>query len=747
MPPRRDRTNFAILLTILAASLALSGLVAVLTVLPAQQLVQTLSEQGVIAQRQLTTAAARQAEAAFNSLANDLLSLIQKPDVQSTTQSSRPGALRAFAMLGSVRGNVIHSIVRVDADGVPMYGWPDAVNQTVVRGERLDWSINDDLINQIIARGGVQFVRRATANFQKFVYLMVSPVQVGLNLTEALVFELDLSTYFQDAFKALPASENTQIWVVAPQVPVLVVYQRKAEMPWATDGLDELTERLFINRDYYYKPGAPSAERDTAALPIFSAFTQRQGDSPSLIVVTNRLVAEGQAEIFATRNRLFVFGLVVVALISLAAVAVARLITSNMDRRRVEEQRRTTARTLLEISRALNSSLDLTTVLNRILEKLADLLPYDSASVALLDDDADEPSLHIAALAGNSSFDLKPVLLAHLRGANEAVSTGKPVIINDVRADPRWNVTPGHDQITAWMGVPLRIRAQTVGVLNINSLTVGRFKPQDSELAEAFADQACVAIENARAHETMKHQFESELETARAIQTSLLPSEVPPVPNIEIAAQSLPARHVSGDYYQYIVLPDGKLGIAVGDVSGKGIPAALLMAVITTALREEILRHPLPADLLNALNADLLVRMQQNHMNSALTVALFDPHTRALEIANGGMIQPYLRTENGWEFVQIGGYPLGASARSVYQGTCLAFVPGTLLLFISDGVVEAQNHTGEMFGFERLEALLNSLPATVSSQQLVTVIFAAVKQYLNGIEAQDDITVVALRAS
>ncbi len=746
MPPRRDRTNFAILLTILAASLALSGLVAILTILPAQQLVQTLSDQGVIAQRQLTTAAARQAEAAFNSLANDLLSLIQKPDVQSTTQSSRPGALKAFAALGATRGNVLRSIVRVDTGGMPMYGWPDAVNQTIARGERLDWSINDDLINQIIARGGVQFVRRATANFQKFVYLMVSPVQVGLNLTEALVFELDLSTYFQDAFKALPASESTQIWVVAPQVPVLVVYQRKPDMPWATDGLDELTERLFINRDYYYKSGAPNADRDTAAIPIFSAFTQRQGDSPSLIVVTDRLVSEGQTEIFATRNRLFVFGLAVVGFISIAAVVVARSVTSNMDRRRIEEQRRTTARTLLEISRTLNSSLDLTTVLNRILEKLAELLPYDSASVALLDDDLEDPYLRIAVLAGDAGFDLTPLPLAQLRGASEAVSTGKPVIINNVRTDPRWNVTPGHDQIIAWMGVPLRIRAQTVGVLNINSKMAGHFKPQDSELAEAFADQACVAIENARAHETMKHQFETELETARAIQTSLLPSEVPPIANIEIAAHSLPARHVSGDYYQYLVLPDGRLGIAVGDVSGKGIPAALLMAVITTALREEILRNPLPADLLNALNADLLVRMQQNHMNSALTVALFDPISRALEIANGGMIQPYLRTENGWEFVQIGGYPLGASARSAYQGTCLSFVPGTLLLFISDGVVEAQNHAGEMFGFERLETLLNGLPVMVSSQQLVDSILGAVKQYLNGIEAQDDITVVALRA-
>jgi len=117
-----------------------------------------------------------------------------------------------------------------------------------------------------------------------------------------------------------------------------------------------------------------------------------------------------------------------------------------------------------------------------------------------------------------------------------------------------------------------------------------RFHLDDIDLAEAFADQASVALENARAHGYEVHTYEAELETARAIQSSLLPHEEPPIPQVQMAARTIAARQVSGDYYQYYLLPDGKIGIAVGDVSGKGTPAALLMAVITTSMREEILQ-------------------------------------------------------------------------------------------------------------------------------------------------------------
>jgi serine phosphatase RsbU (regulator of sigma subunit) len=213
-----------------------------------------------------------------------------------------------------------------------------------------------------------------------------------------------------------------------------------------------------------------------------------------------------------------------------------------------------------------------------------------------------------------------------------------------------------------------------------------------------------------------------------------------------MAARAIPARHVSGDYHQYYVLPDGRLGIAVGDVSGKGIPAALLMAVITTALRDEILREQSPAALLNELNGRLLPRMQQNNMNSALLMSIYNPITRHMEIANAGMVQPYVRNGKGWEFVPVGGYPLGASSRMSYAAKTVTLAPGSMLLFVTDGVIECQNATQELFGFERFEALLSGLPATTTAEQVVDTILDAVHQHLGDIEPQDDITIVAVRS-
>src|SRR5262249_29946698 len=150
-------------------------------------------------------------------------------------------------------------------------------------------------------------------------------------------------------------------------------------------------------------------------------------------------------------------------------------------------------------------------------------------------------------------------------------------------------------------------------------------------------------------------------------------------------------------------LADGRFGVAVGDVSGKGMPAALLMAVTTTAMRDEIGRTTSAGPLLNELNTRLVPRMKQNNMNSALLMTIFDPTTRQVEIANAGMLQPYVIMDRQFQEVQVSGYPLGASERGAYSARTLPLVSGALLLFITDGVTECQNKDGEFFGYERLE--------------------------------------------
>jgi serine phosphatase RsbU (regulator of sigma subunit) len=750
--PWQERPTQIVIGAVIVGALILVALVGALTILPAQQITQQLAEQNAVAQEQVTTAAARQAEAFFNGLGNELLALIQHSEILSTTRSTRDAALKLLNESGTARAGVIKSIVRLDDQGNPVYAWPPEVNAQIANGQKLQWSLADRM-TQIVGTGGVQFFRRSSGDVQqtKYIYLLVTPIVVSANSTEALAFELDLGKYFEEGFKSLRVSDQTQVWVISPQLPTQVIYERLPALSWKTYGLDEINDTFFQKKNTtYYVKESPADDRNLGAVPAYSGFTQTRGRTPSLVVVTSRVVSEGQSAIFATVNRLFLAGLGVVMLILFAGLLIGRFVITSANRRRQEDQRRSTIRTLLEMSRALNSSLDLPVVLNKILDELAELLPYDSASVVLLDyeTDPDAPTVRTAAARGAGSEDEigQVTDLKKVRGTREVVRSGKPVVINDTKTDPRWNPMASSATIEAWMGVPLRLRDQAVGVLNLNSNLKNRFGTDDQELVEAFADQACVAIENARAHEMQIKQYETELETAHAIQTSLLPSEVPPISGLEIYSESLPARHVSGDYYQYLPLPDGKLGVAVGDVSGKGIPAALLMAVITTALREEVLRHKSPSSLLNQLNLNLLDRMQQNNMNSALLVSIYDPLTRRVEVSNGGMVQPYVRTPAGWEFVPVGGYPLGASARSNYSSKTVILAPESMLLFISDGVIEAQNHANEFFGFERLEALLNGLPPKISAKELVDCILQAVHQHLDGLEAQDDVTVVVMKS-
>jgi len=171
-----------------------------------------------------------------------------------------------------------------------------------------------------------------------------------------------------------------------------------------------------------------------------------------------------------------------------------------------------------------------------------------------------------------------------------------------------------------------------------------------------------------------------------------------------------------------------------------------LMAVVSTALRDEILRYPAPAALLKELNKRLLSRMQQNRMNSALLVSVFDPETRQVEVASGGMLSPYMRNGSGWQEIELSGYPIGVAASSNYNAKTVEMKPGSMMVFLTDGVIEAQNKSRELYGYDRFEALLASLPATVSAEDVADSILDSVRQHLNGQDAQDDITIVVLKS-
>jgi serine phosphatase RsbU (regulator of sigma subunit) len=244
-----------------------------------------------------------------------------------------------------------------------------------------------------------------------------------------------------------------------------------------------------------------------------------------------------------------------------------------------------------------------------------------------------------------------------------------------------------------------------------------------------------------------EQRYERQLATAARIQTEFLPKTTPTLAGWDIAARSLPAREVGGDFYDFIALNDGKIGLLVGDISGKSVPGALFMVVATTAFRSEAEESEAEcAPLLARLNQLLYADMKRARMFAAAAYAVLDPETGALTLANAGLPQPFLHcaAEGRGEYLDLNGLPLGSRRMSAYAEATIVMRPSDILILASDGVVEALNEAEEPFGYEALQALIQKR-ATASASELAEEIFSAVREFTGEAEQSDDITVLIVK--
>ncbi|MCU0495686.1 MAG: SpoIIE family protein phosphatase, partial [Chloroflexaceae bacterium] len=404
-----------------------------------------------------------------------------------------------------------------------------------------------------------------------------------------------------------------------------------------------------------------------------------------------------------------------------------------------EQAARRTADTLREVARVLSASFDdLDEVLNLILAELNNVIPYDSASLML----RENGRLRVVACQGwppdqqPSGFRFQP----HDMNVVQVMDAGLPVIIEDTASNPYWISTPYSAHVRAWLGVPLVSRGQAFGILSIDSRQLQRFSQRDAEVALAFASQAAVALENARLFQESVTRVEQEMEIAREIQSHLFPQTLPEVPGMELAACCLPARETGGDFYDLISLDEGRLGVVVGDVSGKSLPAAMLMAVARSVARSESRHHDSTSDMLHATNR-LIAQDVPPHTFVALTYASFDSASRLLTVSNAGQLTPLVRRADGSvsHLDAFAAFPLGIVKDVRYREQLVTLDGGDVVIFYTDGIVEAKNSQGELFGFERLEALLTTCGDT-GPQQLIDTIIAAVNSFTGPVPRHDDMT-------
>ncbi|MEM8532606.1 MAG: SpoIIE family protein phosphatase [Chloroflexota bacterium] len=296
--------------------------------------------------------------------------------------------------------------------------------------------------------------------------------------------------------------------------------------------------------------------------------------------------------------------------------------------------------------------------------------------------------------------------------------------------------------------LPLELFSRAARALGDGQLNQRIRPPANNELGDlalAFNQMADHVQQSQTEIALQNERLRRGLALARDIQVGLLPDDVPWSHNmIDVYARSIPAYEVGGDFYTFLALPEGRAAIAIGDISGKGIGAALLMALTSSTVESQGRQIEHPAKVLTTLNQLLAPRLRANHMNAALLFAVFDPQQRTVRVANAGMIAPVVITSEGNHFIDVGGLPVGAFAGAVYEEQTIQLQPNDALLLVSDGVVEAHNDQKELFGFERLEDVIATAPHG-DVQILVEAVLEDLRGFMGRAEQHDDITLVAIR--
>ena len=299
--------------------------------------------------------------------------------------------------------------------------------------------------------------------------------------------------------------------------------------------------------------------------------------------------------------------------------------------------------------------------------------------------------------------------------------------------------------------VPLISQGELIGLLNLGRrLSDQEYSTDDRRLLEKLAAQASPAVRVAQlvreqeAEVRARERIEQELRVAQLIQQQFLPKELPDLPGWEVAAYYHAATQVGGDFYDFIELPDGKIGLVVGDVTGHGVPAALVMATTRTILRTEAPRLVAPGAVLERANAFLFADIPANMFVTCL-YAVLDPRTGSLRYANAGHDLPFVRRGPAVHELRATGMPLGALPDMRYDEKEATIAPGDVILLHSDGLAEAHAPDRQMFGFPRLRALMAQLG---SGQRLIDGLLERLGEFTGaGWEQEDDITLVTLARS
>jgi len=398
---------------------------------------------------------------------------------------------------------------------------------------------------------------------------------------------------------------------------------------------------------------------------------------------------------------------------------------------------------LYESGKKLSGSLKLDEVLHDILSSLKQVVSYDAGGVFLVDPEKEEiGSIYTVGYdpANESDVHLKvgQGLIGHV------AKSGEVVIVPDVSSDDRY--VNARAATRSEIVVPMTLDERVIGVVNLESDNLNAYNDHHVSLLSAFASQAAISVERARMHEKLisGQKLEQQLVIAREIQRSFLPTSDPKLPGYDITGRNISSGQVGGDYYDFIHIVENHTGIAIADVSGKGVPAALIMASFRASMIAEIRNNYSIRTICSKVNNLLCESIKPGNFVTAV-YGVLDSKNHILTFTNCGHDLPILLRDSGKiEFLKEGGQVLGISRDATYEERPLFLNPGEIVVFYTDGVTEVFDTEGQQFGIERLIRILKD-NKDKSSLEIQDAIYDAVKSFASPEHVFDDFTMIVLK--
>lgn len=405
---------------------------------------------------------------------------------------------------------------------------------------------------------------------------------------------------------------------------------------------------------------------------------------------------------------------------------------------------------LNDLALAIGGSLDSEKIMRSIIGKSIRALSAEQGDITMIDENKANPTQTLVRSMISTSEHSPLHLNQNLLGWMQI--NKRPLMINDPENDSRFKNVMWDSTVKSVLSAPLMARSKLIGILTVynkRNESGTAFSESDQRLLSIIAAQSAQVVENARLYEEEEalRFMRRELELASSIQKKMLPSDPPAIEGYSVAGKNITAQEVGGDYFDYIKMDDKRWAFCLGDISGKGLPASLLMTNLQAILRGQTLHLINPAEILRYAN-NQLYQSTSSEKFATLFLAILDIETNVISYSSAGHDYPFLMRNNGtFERLQIGGLPLGMMDGIDYEEDSFTLEEGELLFVFSDGVTDATNIQEEMFGEQRLTEMLKRAikNEAESAGVLIKTVVESCINHCGNAKFFDDLTVLALK--